>query len=391
MVQDLMATVATAPAGTYKIDQAAAEAPLANAGLSTLAEAVKSRATADNLVLPDMDDLIERAIVGLLAGNLVLHGPPGTGKTHLARLLADVFGCTLAETTGTPEWSTYDVVGGLRPAVGPRGAEILQPWLGSVTQAALDCGRVTNEHLSSQTGPQAHWLLIDELSRADIDKAIGPLYTALSGGKAADRVVNLWFETSPDRTSVVLPERFRIVATMNDVDTAFVNQLSQGLQRRFKFVFVGVPDESQTGDELSAVARQAAAWYGKTYAQPEPGDLSDYANQFTAEPHVTQVLARLRELVLFLRWDSEGPRWPVGSAQLASVLQQVAIRAYADPGGTDLEAALDSAVADQLVKQASALSEDEFEPMANWLSRPGFERAARALEQLRTPYRTIGT
>ena len=50
---------------------------------------------------------------------------------------------------------------------------------------------------------------------------------------------------------------------MNDVDTGFVNQLSEGLQRRFKFVFVGVPTNDQTSAELTAIADQVARWCGE--------------------------------------------------------------------------------------------------------------------------------
>jgi len=40
---------------------------------------------------------------------------------------------------------------------------------------------------SAQQPAQAHWLIIDEFSRAEIDKAIGGLYTVLGGGDSDDR------------------------------------------------------------------------------------------------------------------------------------------------------------------------------------------------------------
>jgi MoxR-like ATPase len=377
---------------SYEIPDDAASAALAVHDVAGLANEVRQRVDHDGLVLPDSDRLIERAVVALLGGNLVLHGPPGTGKTHLARLLADAFEVSLDETTGTPEWSTYDVIGGLRPAIGPRGSEVLQPWLGAVTAAAVRCGRMVEDHLSDPTGDQANWLLIDELSRADIDKAIGPLYTALSGTSPAGRRVRLWFENSPERSYVTLPGRFRLLATMNDVDTAFVNQLSEGLQRRFKFVFVGVPTDGQTSAELTAIADQVSRWHGSAYGDvsTEP-ELATYSSSFRAEKRVDAALDVLGSLVTFLRWGDEGPRWPLGSALIAAVLQQVAIRAYDDTGRDDLTEALDLAIADQLIPVASGLTEEEFGPMATYLADTPLVRSVEALQQLRTPQRTVGS
>jgi 5-methylcytosine-specific restriction enzyme B len=375
--------------GSYEMPVPVLEAALASADVSQLVASAMSRVEEDRLVLPEAEVLIERAITALLSGHLILHGPPGTGKTHLGRLLAEVFEVTLDETTGTPEWSTYDVIGGLRPAIGPRGSEVLQPWLGSVAAAALACCRTVQASLDTGAGPQANWILIDELSRADIDKAVGPLYTALSGHRADDRRVPLWFETSVERSAVTLPGRFRILGTMNDVDSAFVNQISQGLQRRFNFVFVGVPSEGQGAQELRQIAQQAGLRYARAYRELGGDEAEEFAESFADEARVKDALELLGTLVAFLRWDDEGPHWPVGSAQLADVLEQVAIRSNADSQTADLSTALDLAVADQLIPIASGLTEDEFEPMQKYLSSSPLVYATRSLSQLRTPQYTV--
>ena len=109
--------------------------------------------------------------------------------------MAEAFGCTVKMETATADWSSYDVIGGLRPkilGVGDMATEVLTPWLGHVTRAAVQCADVIARHEDNPTTEphQAHWLIIDEFSRAEIDKAIGGLYTALGG---SEQKIQLWF------------------------------------------------------------------------------------------------------------------------------------------------------------------------------------------------------
>ena len=372
---------------SYEIPPEVAEAPLDLPNLGALAADALSRIEQEHLVFPDAAAVVEQSVVGLVGGHLVLHGPPGTGKTRLVEILGEVFGCELQTETGTPDWSTYDVIGGLRPSRDENGAEILRPWLGHVPRAALRCAALVQNHLDSALGSQAHWLVIDELSRADIDKAIGPLYTALSAAAGMQRRINLWFEDVPERSYVVLPERFRLIGTMNDVDTAFVSQLSQGLQRRFEFVYLGVPAAAQTDDELENVTLQAAKWYGRLYAEGI-SDLDAYAADFRQLPEVVAALNILGALVRYLRWDKDGPRWPLGSAQLVDVMRQVVTRATAEGSVPDLTDALDRAVANRIVQQASALTIDQLHAFETYLAGTALVRSTAGVRQVREPHLT---
>jgi len=373
----------------YRATKQRALVALEEADVLAIVQRARAEVDARYLLFPDADALLERAVVALLGGHVVLSGPPGTGKTTLAEILSRAFRCTWETVTATADWTAFDVIGGLQPSIvgtGDAATEVLKPRLGNVPRAAVECANVIARHADDSTAnpDQAHWLILDEFNRAEVDKAIGPLYTALGGGT---RRLPLWFGDVPERMEVWLPERFRIVATLNSVDTAYVFTFSQGLTRRFQFIYVGVPEESQVGVELEAAMTQAARWFAATYGGPTAdGDAA--VQEFLADKRVQQAKEMFEKVIRFVRYGSEGrPGWPLGTAQVVDTFRQLAIRrTYASSSDDGLVKALDLAIADRIVPQMDQLLRDQITGLEDRLKESDLaplERSRRALTQLR--------
>ena len=185
--------------------------------------------------------------------NIIFFGPPGTGKTQLAEIICkkvvkhnyNIHGYIF--TTATSDWTTFETIGGYMPSMEGQNLEF-KPGL------FLQCFR------NNQGDPINKWLIIDEINRADIDKAFGQLFSVLSGNKVDlpylkdEKEISIlptktkdFKEESKiwDKNVYYVTNMWRLIATMNTYDKASLYEMSYAFMRRFAFIHIDVPDISE--------------------------------------------------------------------------------------------------------------------------------------------------